>query len=165
MITYNIFYIRYISIKFFKSLFKLIMNKKGTRSNFRHRMWSLRDKVARIWQTRQVTRWRIVEHINTFLGYVNQVVAAKFPFDDAMQAILLMCTLSDSWKNLVVTLSTSCQEENLSIQVVKTSILNEEARRKDKGGVKCGSTYRQRKKPTKKPTEERKVSCQIQVQR
>ena len=33
----------------------------------------------------------------------------------------------------MVTLSTSCQEEDLSLQVVKTSILNEEARMKDKG--------------------------------
>ena len=36
-----------------------------------------------------------------------------------------------------MTLSTSCQEENLSIQVVKTSILNEESRRKTK--VSCPS--------------------------
>ena len=71
----------------------------------------------------------IVEHINTFMGYVNQLAAAKFPLDDAMQAILLMCTLPDSWENLVVTLSSSCQEENLSLQVVKTSIFNEESRR------------------------------------
>mgnify|MGYP000084769356 FL=1 len=75
----------------------------------------------------------IVEHINTFMGYVNQLVATKFPLDDAMPTILLMCTLLDNWENLVVTLNTSCQEENLSIQVVKTSILNEESRRKDKG--------------------------------
>ena len=39
----------------------------------------------------------IVEHINTFMGYVNQLVVAKFPHYDAMQAILLMCTLSDNW--------------------------------------------------------------------
>ena len=74
----------------------------------------------------------IVKHINTFMGYVNQLAAIKFPLDDAMQAILFMCTLSDSWENLVVTLNTSCQEENLSIQVVKTSILNEDSRRNDK---------------------------------
>ena len=47
----------------------------------------------------------IVEHINTFMGYVNQLAAAKFPFDDAMQAILLMCTLPDSRETQVVTLS------------------------------------------------------------
>ena len=75
----------------------------------------------------------IVEHINTLMGHVNELVATKFPLDDAMQAILLMCNLLDSWENLVVTLSTSCQEENLCIQVVNTSILNEEPRRKDKG--------------------------------
>ena len=66
------------------------------------------------------------------MGYVNQLAATKFPLDDAMQAILLLCTQPDNWENLVVTLSTSCQEENLSPQVVKTSILNEETRRKDK---------------------------------
>ena len=75
----------------------------------------------------------IVEHINTFMGYVNQLVATKSPLDDAMQAILLMCNLSNNWENLVVTLNTSCQEENLSLQVVKTGILNEESRRKGKG--------------------------------
>ena len=26
----------------------------------------------------------IVEHINTFMGYVNQLAATKFPLDDAM---------------------------------------------------------------------------------
>ena len=74
----------------------------------------------------------IVEHINTFMGYVNQLAATKFSLDDAMQAILPLCTLSNSWENLAVTLNTSCQEENMSLQVVKTSILNEETRRKDK---------------------------------
>ena len=46
--------------------------------------------------------------------------------------MLLQCTLPDNWENLVVSLSTSCKEENMSLQVVKTSILNEEIRRKDK---------------------------------
>ena len=32
-----------------------------------------------------------------------------------------------------MTLNTSCQEENISLQLIKTSILNEESRRKDKG--------------------------------
>ena len=44
----------------------------------------------------QRDRESIVDHINTFMGYVNQLAATKFPLDDAMQAILLMCTLPDS---------------------------------------------------------------------
>ena len=75
----------------------------------------------------------IVVHINTFMGLVYQLAVAMFPLHDAMQALLLECTLQDSWENQVVSLSTSCQEENSSLQVVKTSILNEETRRTDKG--------------------------------
>ena len=75
----------------------------------------------------------MVKHVSTFMGYVNQLAAIKFPLDDAMQVTMLMSTLPESWENLLVTLNTSCQEENLSLQTVKTSILNEEARRKDKG--------------------------------
>ena len=91
--------------------------------------------------TRKIVRLKyrggesIVEHRNTFMGYVNQLVTTKFPLDDAMEAILLMPTLPDSWENLVLTLITSCQEENMSIQVVKTSILNEESIRKDTGAL------------------------------
>ena len=39
-----------------------------------------------------------------------------------------------------MTLSTSCQEENLSLQMVKTSILNEETTRKDKGVLSQSET-------------------------
>ena len=75
----------------------------------------------------------IVVHINTFMGLVIQLVAAKFLLDDALQALLQLCTLPNSRDNLAVSVNASCQEENLSLQVVKTSILNEETRRKDKG--------------------------------
>ena len=70
---------------------------------------SLMWKIVRL---KYNDRETIIKNINTFMGYVNQPTIAKFPLDDAMQAILLMCTLPDSWENLVVTLNTSCQEEN-----------------------------------------------------
>ena len=35
----------------------------------------------------------IVVHINTFMGLVNQLAAAKFPLDDALQTLLLLCRL------------------------------------------------------------------------
>ena len=74
----------------------------------------------------------IMVHISTFMGLVNQLASVKFPLDDAMQALLLLCTLPESWDNLVVSLSAPCKEENMSLQVVKSSILNEETRRRDK---------------------------------
>ena len=69
-------------------------------------------------------------HIDTFTRLVNLLASTKFPLDDVMQALLLICTLPDSWENLVVSLSDSCK--NLTLQVVKTSILKEETRRKHK---------------------------------
>ena len=78
---------------------------------------------------------RIVVHISTFMGLVNQLASTKFPLDDVMQALLLLRTLPDSWENLVVSLSASCQEENLPLQVVKTNILKEETRKKDKSAL------------------------------
>ena len=71
----------------------------------------------------------IVVPINNFMGLVNQLAAAKFPLDDTLQALLLLCTLPHSWENLVVSLSASRREENLSLQVIKTRILNKETRR------------------------------------
>ena len=65
----------------------------------------------------------IVEHISMFMGLVNQLASAKLPLEDSMQATLLLCTLLGSWENLIVTLNTSCKEDNLCFQVVKTSIL------------------------------------------
>jgi transposase InsO family protein len=91
--------------------------------------------VRKIVNLKYVDGESIVEHISTFMGLVNQLASAKFPLEDAMQATLLLCTLPDSWENLIVTLSNSCKEDNLSLKVVKTSILNEETRRKDKGAL------------------------------
>ena len=84
----------------------------------------------------------MVQHINTFMRYVNQLATIKFPLDYTMQAIMLMCTLPESGENLVVTLNTSCQEENLSLQTLKTSILIEEARRKDKETISDSKALR-----------------------
>ena len=77
----------------------------------------------------------IVVHTSTFMWLVNQLASTNFPFDDALQALLLLSSLTNNCENLVVSLSASCQEENLSLQVVKTSMLNKETRRKDKSAL------------------------------
>ena len=105
-----------------------------------HKMWhkpsALYERKNALNQAslmRKIVRLKyIVVHINTFMGLVNQLATSKFPIDDTLQALLLLCTLPDNWENLVVSLSSLCQDENMSLQVVKTSILNEETRRKDK---------------------------------
>ena len=61
----------------------------------------------------------MVEHISSFQGIVNKLVAMKMNIDDEMQTSLLLNSLLDGWEPLVV--------------VVKDSLLNEEVRRKEKG--------------------------------
>ena len=50
----------------------------------------------------------IVVHINTLMGLVNQLAAPKFPLDEALHVLLLLCTLPNSWENLVVSLALAC---------------------------------------------------------
>ena len=53
--------------------------------------------------------------------------------DDEMQASLLLSSLHDSWETLVVSVSNSTPNGILTMKSVKDSLLNEEARRKEKG--------------------------------
>ena len=75
----------------------------------------------------------IVEHISSFQGIVNKLVAMKMNIDDGMQASLLLGSLLESWETLVVTVSNSTPNGILTMEIVKDSLLNKEARRKEKG--------------------------------
>ena len=80
----------------------------------------------------------MVEHISYFQGIVNKLVAMKMNIDDKMQASLLLSSLLDSWETLVVTVSNSTQNGILIMDSVKDSLLNEEARRKEKDESSSG---------------------------
>ena len=75
----------------------------------------------------------MVERISSFQGIVNKLVAMKMNVDDEMQASLLLSSLHDSWETMVVTDSNSTSNEILTMESVKDSLLNGEARRKEKG--------------------------------
>ena len=51
----------------------------------------------------------IIVHISTFMGLGNQLASTQFPLDDALQALLLLCTLLGNWKNLILSISAFCQ--------------------------------------------------------
>ncbi|KAK8662715.1 hypothetical protein V6N13_024606 [Hibiscus sabdariffa] len=52
--------------------------------------------------------------------------------DDELQALLLLSSLPESWDTLVVTLSNSAPDGNLTTNTVSDSLMNEEARRKER---------------------------------
>ena len=74
----------------------------------------------------------MVVHISSFQGIVNKFVAMKMKIDDEMQASLLLSSLLDSWETLVVIVNNSTPNGILTMESVKDSLLNEEARRKRK---------------------------------
>ena len=80
----------------------------------------------------------MVEHISSFQGIVNKLVAMKMNIDVEMQASLLLSSLSDSWETLVVTGSNSTPSGILTMESVRDNLLNEEARKKEK----CESSSR-----------------------
>lgn len=72
----------------------------------------------------------MMEH---FKGLVNQLTTAEMKVEDEMQAFLLLSSLPESWDTLVVTLSNSAPEGKLTMDNVTESLLDEEAKRKERG--------------------------------
>ena len=75
----------------------------------------------------------VAEHTNDFQGLVNQLNAMKMKIEDELQALLLLSSLPDSWDTLVISLSNSAPNCKLTMDMVKDSLFNEEARRKEQG--------------------------------
>lgn len=75
----------------------------------------------------------MTNHTNDFQGSVNQLAIMKMPLKDELQAFLLLSSMSDSYKTFVVSLSTLAPRGKLAMEIVKESLLSEEARRKEKG--------------------------------
>jgi hypothetical protein len=56
----------------------------------------------------------------------------KINFEDEVQALLLLISMPDSWNPLVVSVSNSAPDGKLTLEMVNNSMLNEEARKKEK---------------------------------
>ena len=86
--------------------------------------------VRKLVQLRLDEEKSIAEHLNEFQDVINQWANMKVNFDDELQALLLMSSLSESWETLVVSLSNSNANGTISLEMVRSSLLNEELRRK-----------------------------------
>jgi hypothetical protein len=73
----------------------------------------------------------VSEHLSNFQGLLNDLSTMKLALDDEVQALLLLSSLPDSWEALVVFLSNLAPSGVITMGMVKDSIFNEEARRKE----------------------------------
>ncbi|GKV50247.1 hypothetical protein SLEP1_g56959 [Rubroshorea leprosula] len=74
----------------------------------------------------------VFEHLNNFQEILNELVI-ELAVDDEVRALILLSSLPDSWETLVVTLSNSTRDGEMTLQLVKDSIFSEESRRKEQG--------------------------------
>ena len=82
---------------------------------------------------------------------MNKLIALKMNTDAEMQASLLLNSLHDSWETLVVTVSNSTPNGILTMESVKYSLLNEEAKRKEKGESSYGVLVYEKQERKQKP--------------
>ncbi|KAI5321626.1 hypothetical protein L3X38_030697 [Prunus dulcis] len=77
----------------------------------------------------------VTKHLSDFQGLINLLTNMKMVLDDELQALVLLSSLPDSWDTLVVSLSNSAPQGVLTLDIVKDSMFNEEARRKEQGVI------------------------------
>jgi hypothetical protein len=65
----------------------------------------------------------------------------KINFEGEVQALFLLSSMPDSWNTLVVSVSNSALDGKLTLEMVKNIMLNEEARKKDKGDASSSDAY------------------------
>ena len=72
----------------------------------------------------------LTDHLNTFQGIINQLAGMGIKFDEEVQGLCLLGTLSDSWETFRMSLFNSASNGEINMDLAKSSILNEEMRRK-----------------------------------
>ncbi|KAK2969092.1 hypothetical protein RJ640_013779 [Escallonia rubra] len=86
--------------------------------------------MKKLFNMRMSENGSVVDHLNDFNGVTNLLESVGINFDDEIRALLFLCSLPDSWNNLVTTMSNSTISETLILYDVVSSMMNDEMRRK-----------------------------------
>jgi hypothetical protein len=98
-------------------------------------LYMTKSLTSRIYLKRQLYSLRmkegtkVVDHLNTFNTLIVQLTSMEVKFEDEDKAITLLCSLPESWDNLVTSISFSSTDV-LDYDSVVGALLAEEMRRK-----------------------------------
>ena len=84
-------------------------------------------------------------HLNEFNGLVSKLIAQKMNIDEDMKAVLLLCTLPESWDTFRTAMSNNAPAfTGLSYIDVESSLLTEEMNRRNNQSGKASSALNAR---------------------
>ena len=75
----------------------------------------------------------MTDYLNNFHGIMNQLFAMGIKFTEEIQGLLLLGSLPDSWETFRTSLSNSALDGMIYMDSAKSSVVNEEMRRKTEG--------------------------------
>lgn len=77
----------------------------------------------------------LIYHLNTYQGIRNQLAGLPIKFDDKVQALWFLGTLSNSWETFRMYLSNLALNCTIMINMIKNRIPNKEIRKKAEGSI------------------------------
>ena len=90
--------------------------------------------MKRLFNMKMVEGGSVTDHINEFNTVTSQLTSVNVNFDDEVRALLILCSLPESWNGLVMAVSNSVSRSiTLKFDDVVSGILSEEMRRKSTG--------------------------------
>jgi hypothetical protein len=86
--------------------------------------------MKRLFNMKMLEGGSVANHLNEFNMVTNQLSSVKVDFDDEVRALIILCSLPESWNGLVMAVSNSVSSSNtLKFDDVVGVILSEEMRR------------------------------------
>nr|CAD1833463.1 unnamed protein product [Ananas comosus var. bracteatus] len=85
----------------------------------------------------------IQEHLSSFNSIVNKLVALDVRIDEEEKASILLCSMPESWDNLIINLS---HVETLKMESIVVSLVTEKMQRKSSQGSSSGEAMIAREK-------------------
>ena len=96
--------------------------------------------MKKLYNLRMPEGGQVVEHLYSFNTTVNQLVSVEIKFDDEIHALILLASLSNSYKPMRVAITNSIRNAKLQLIDIRNTILVEEVRRKDSDNVSTSNS-------------------------
>ena len=86
--------------------------------------------MKKLFNMKMNERISVQDHVNEFNIIINQLCSVEIEFEDEIRALLILCSLLDSWNSFVMAISNSSSNAKLVFDEVIRIILSEYMRRK-----------------------------------